>query len=551
MNCPSCNAPVEPGQPTCPACGAHLPDAPDPLIGLTLGGKFKVVSRLGEGGMGAVYQGEQQLGTSKRRVAVKTLHPEYSRDQKIKDRFTRECGTLAELEHPHTIQVYDFGTTPDGQLYIVMEFVQGTNVGDILLREGPMSPERVASVMTQVCGSLEEAHGRGIVHRDLKPDNVVLTERAGQKDFVKLLDFGIAKRGGEADKNEQKLTQQGMVLGTPPYMSPEQFTGRPIDARSDIYSLGAMSYEMLTGTLPFHGETAWEWATQHMTVPPTPIEATPRGAAAPEGMRRAIMKALAKVPEERFANVKEFISAFTSGGARGGTAVMTPGVAGPPSHVTIHTTPGEIVSVRGQTLAGESLEYPPGFTPPTPGGVPGGGAAAGGPAGGYGGPVVGATPAGGNVAFPTPPGIPPGPVAAQPAKGRGALIAALGVLGVGSVVAIVVGVTLNKKPKSVNFDADSGAVALAVDAGTGAAAGDRDAGAEQQGDELVQLADAGHVVVHPVHDGGAVVVVAHDAGKPVGPEPPSCNEARTLRKAANPEWQKLAADCFAKTGHMP
>ena len=131
-----------------------------------------------------------------------------------------------------------------------MEFLQGKSLADYIEKEGAMMPDRVAHIMDQVCGSLEEAHGRGIVHRDLKPDNVVLVERAGKKDFVKVLDFGIAKRSKEEDKNEQKLTQQGMVLGTPPYMSPEQFTGRPIDARSDIYSLAVMSYEMLTGQLP-------------------------------------------------------------------------------------------------------------------------------------------------------------------------------------------------------------------------------------------------------------------------------------------------------------
>ena len=213
------------------ACGtvaqASDTEAGDPMIGQTLGGKYKVMRLLGEGGMGAVYEGEQKLGTTTRKVAVKTLHPHLSRDAKIKARFEREVGTIAELEHPNTIQVYDFGTTEDGILYIVMEFLQGKSLAEYLEKDGAMTPDRVANIMKQVCGSLEEAHGRGIVHRDLKPDNVVLVERAGKKDFVKVLDFGIAKRSKEEDKNEQKLTQQGMVLGTPPYMSPEQFTGPP------------------------------------------------------------------------------------------------------------------------------------------------------------------------------------------------------------------------------------------------------------------------------------------------------------------------------------
>src|SRR5215469_1509166 len=269
MQCPSCQTPVDESQRFCPNCGTVIaagdPQGPDPMVGLTLGGKYRVVRLLGEGGMGAVYEGEQQLGTTKRKVAIKTLHPHLSRDPKIKARFEREVGTIAELEHPNTIQVHDFGSTPDGILYIVMEFLQGRSLADLLEKEGALSPERALHVVDQVCGSLEEAHGRGIVHRDLKPDNVVLVERAGKKDFVKVLDFGIAKRANEEDRNEQKLTQQGMVLGTPPYMSPEQFTGKPLDLRSDIYSLGVMAYEMLTGKLPFNATTAWEWATQHMT----------------------------------------------------------------------------------------------------------------------------------------------------------------------------------------------------------------------------------------------------------------------------------------------
>ena len=281
------------------------------LIGQVLGGRYTITKLLGEGGMGAVFVGEQKLGGTIRKVAIKTLHPHLSHDPKILARFERECGTIAELQHPNTIQVYDFGKTDNGLLYIAMEFVEGRSVAEILEKDGPMDPPRVLKILEQVCGSLEEAHGRGIVHRDLKPDNIVLCERAGQKDWVEVLDFGIAKRSSEEDKNEQKLTQQGMVLGTPPYMSPEQFTGKPIDARSDIYSLGVMTYEMLTGRLPFTGNTAWEWATQHMTMQPQPFEAQPLGARVPPDMRHAVTKSLAKLPEDRFANVREFIDAFS------------------------------------------------------------------------------------------------------------------------------------------------------------------------------------------------------------------------------------------------
>src|SRR4051794_2205661 len=301
----------------------QAPDTQDehPLVGQTIAGKYKVIRLLGEGGMGCVYQGEQMLGSTARKVAIKTLHKHLSHDESIKARFDREAGTVAALEHPNTIQVYDFGAMEDGTLYLVMEFVQGRSVADILEKDGAMPPARVENILRQVCGSLEEAHGHGIVHRDLKPDNVVLCERAGQKDWVEVLDFGIAKRSSEHDPNEAKLTQQGMVLGTPPYMSPEQFTGQPVDSRSDIYALGVMTYEMLVGKYPFEANTAWEWASKHMTEAPRPIETQALGANVPDRMRNAITRALAKNKDERFATVKEFFEAFATGAAPH-TAVM-------------------------------------------------------------------------------------------------------------------------------------------------------------------------------------------------------------------------------------
>jgi len=424
MRCPSCQTDVADSQKFCPSCGTALAPAggsepgPDVMIGQTLGGKYKVVRLLGEGGMGAVYEGEQQLGTTKRKVAVKTLHPHLSRDPKIKARFEREVGTIAELEHPNTIQVYDFGANDEGILYIVMEFLQGKSLADTLEKGGAMDPERVARIMEQVCGSLAEAHGRGIVHRDLKPDNVVLVERAGKKDFVKVLDFGIAKRSKEEDKNEQKLTQQGMVLGTPPYMSPEQFTGRPIDARSDIYSLGVMAYEMLTGKLPFKADTAWEWASQHMTANPIPIESLAEGMRAPQPMRDAIRRALAKAPEDRFQDVKEFSDAFTGASGGGASAGVRPGTA--PLAAPAEAAPS---GGRARTEVGTPLDVGAAF----------GGAPMGPPS-----PPVAATPAAGNMSFPSPGGIPqPPPRDTGGNKNRGLILgvaAGIGLLSIGAIV---------------------------------------------------------------------------------------------------------------------
>ncbi len=409
MQCPSCQTPVDSSQRFCPSCGTVLaasdPEQQDPLLGKTLEGKYKVVRLLGEGGMGAVYEGEQVLGTTKRKVAVKTLHPHLSKDPKIQARFMREVGTLAGLQHPNTIQVFDFGTTPDGILFIVMEFLQGKSLADTLEKDGPMQPDRVGNIIRQVCGSLEEAHASDIVHRDLKPDNIVLIERAGQKDFVKVLDFGIAKRSKETDSQEQKLTQQGMVLGTPPYMSPEQFTGKPIELRSDIYSLAVMAYEMLTGKLPFRADTAWEWATQHMTQPPIPIETMAEGMRAPESMRAAIQRGLAKAPEDRFASVKEFGEAFLGLGQVAGAFVVGPGSAAPRQRTEVGAPLD--VAAAFPSSPGFQRQGATGTTGATPMGPP---------------QAMGYTPVGGNVAFPTPAGIPqpPGPCRGKGGKSRSA-----------------------------------------------------------------------------------------------------------------------------------
>jgi serine/threonine-protein kinase len=403
-----------------PTASSSSSPEPDPIVGQTLGGKYRVVRLLGQGGMGAVYEGEQQLGTTRRRVAIKTLHPHLSRNPQVEARFQREVGTIAELDHPNTIQVHDFGTTPEGILYIVMEFLHGGSLADILTAEGAMTPERTARILEQICGSLEEAHAHGIVHRDLKPDNVVLVERAGQKDFVKVLDFGIAKRAREEDRNEQKLTQEGMVLGTPPYMSPEQFTGQPIDARSDIYSLGVMTYEMLTGKLPFKANTAWEWAAQHMTQPPIPIESLAEGGRVPLPMREALKRALAKLPDQRFQSVREFITAFEAK------------EAGPaPADAVAHQRT-EIASPLDVAAAmGRAPSSPAGLGAPAPTPPP------------Y-------TPGAGNMAFPTRPvadrpfadapphGLSDSPRESSARRGRGALLALAAVIGLVSVVAIAV-----------------------------------------------------------------------------------------------------------------
>jgi serine/threonine-protein kinase len=457
---------------------------PDPLLGQLVGGKYQITKLLGEGGMGCVYVGEQQMGTTVRKVAVKTLHKHLSHDPQIKARFKREVGTVAALEHPNTIQVYDFGETPDGTLYIVMELVQGKSVAEIIETTGAMEPARVERILSQVCGSLEEAHGHGIVHRDLKPDNIVLCERAGQKDWVEVLDFGIAKRSNEVDEKEQKLTQQGMVLGTPPYMSPEQFTGQPIDARSDIYALGVMAYEMLTAHLPFAANTPWEWATQHMTAQPTPVEAQPNGGNIPPKMRDAIMKALSKNREDRFASVRDFFDGFSMGLAeasplsmRGASAPAAQAVVGPPS--------GDGPSGgRAKTEIGAPL---PAF-------AMGGGA------------PVGPAPMPAPVAYNAPAAIPAGPAHVGKSEGggggRGGLLVAAGVIGLITLAGVGAALMLNKKKTVVVAPPDLTSTTTAAASDSAVAGGDTHTPPE--------VAPLGSTAPLP----GTPPVVAQGGGKP-------------------------------------
>lgn len=302
--CPTCGATFGPEVVSCPRHPDErlmLVSTEQNFIGQTLDGKYRLIAKLGEGGMGSVYLGVQSQ--IEREVAVKILRSEFKVNPTAVKRFLREARAASKLSHPNSITVYDFGQAMSGDLYIVMERLTGCSLADVLDDVGQMPVERAVHILVQICDSLTEAHRIGITHRDLKPENIHIEQKAGNPDFVKVLDFGIAKmRADNEDTN--KATQTGMICGTPSYMSPEQAMGRELDGRSDLYALGILLYEMLTNQRPFEGDAAMEVMLKHINEPPPDIFQR-TGVRVPVGIQDLIEKLLAKDPARRPPNCEE------------------------------------------------------------------------------------------------------------------------------------------------------------------------------------------------------------------------------------------------------
>ncbi len=277
--------------------------ADDPWVNITIDGKYKILEKINDGGMGAVYKAQHTL--MDRVVALKVLRPELidHNSEEFLERFKQEAKTASTIQHPNAIIIHDYGVHEDSP-YLVMQLIDGVSLGFLIEEHGPMPIPRIATIMKQVCGAISEAHAAGIVHRDLKPDNIMISTRRDGSDQVVVLDFGIAKIIGRAGNSLNSMTQTGMIVGTPKYMSPEQIQGLEIDGRSDIYSLGAILYVMLSGEEPHQAESPMHLMVKCLNDDPIPL--SNHRADIPKDIAAVTMKALAKSVDLRYQSAQEF-----------------------------------------------------------------------------------------------------------------------------------------------------------------------------------------------------------------------------------------------------
>lgn len=293
--CPICGDAFSPMIDVCPDDGAELfrpYSKTDPLVGQVLDDRYRIMRPLGEGAMGVVYEAVQL--SMRRPVAVKVIRDELGRDLSISQRFLREARLLISIAHPNVVEVYDYGETESGRLYLVMELLRGNGLDVILAHEGRFTPERTCAIGIQLCDALTAAHAQGVVHRDLKPANVVLVPGLG--DWLKVLDFGLAKHLNEASTD---LTYAGAVIGTPMYMPPEAIRCDAADPRSDLYALGCILYELLRGRPAFEGDSSALVLARQLDDLPPPLPAD-----VPAPLRKLVTRLLAKDPAGRPASAQ-------------------------------------------------------------------------------------------------------------------------------------------------------------------------------------------------------------------------------------------------------
>lgn len=316
-SCPSCGSTWTEGENYCPFDGARLGNvaiseldlagpAVDPRIGTLLDGRYRVLAKLGSGGMGFVYKAKHE--TLGHEVAIKILRDSEAANAEVVERFRREAETTSLIGHPGIVRVHDFFVLPGGAHAMVLELLEGADIAQRIERLGPFEVEKAIHLVLEACEALEAAHRAGVVHRDLKPENLFVTRLPNGRQRVKILDFGLAKLS-ELERPRTKglkLTRTGTIFGTPKYMAPEQGMGKPVDARSDVYALACIAYEMLAGVPPFDGENYLGIVNQHVFDPPPTFRQSAPDRPVPEAIEAAILRALSKAPADRPASMEAF-----------------------------------------------------------------------------------------------------------------------------------------------------------------------------------------------------------------------------------------------------
>ncbi len=344
--CPTCGAEYPANERFCPRDGTALRTqgaSGADLVGSIIAERYHVIRKLGAGGMGTVYLAEHvKMG---RKSAVKVMNPGMGQDADAISRFNREASNASRINHPNVAGIYDFGETPDGLIYLAMEYVEGESLTSVVAALGALPPVRAAEIARQAGEALAVAHDMGIVHRDLKPDNIMLGKNRDGSDCVKVVDFGIAKA---ANSDAQKVTRTGLVVGTPEYMSPEQLSGDKLDGRSDVYSLGLVAFNMLTGELPFPSETAQESMIMRLTERPKSLAEMKADVAWPPGVQAVMDRALERDMKARYQTAAEFGRALSdavqampesAAGAAGTLAMDAPRTSVPATRVSAGEPP--------------------------------------------------------------------------------------------------------------------------------------------------------------------------------------------------------------------
>jgi serine/threonine-protein kinase len=364
--CPTCNKTYPDDYNVCPADQTGLQSSREFQPGMIIRNKYEILARIGVGGMGVVYRGRHL--TFNEVCAIKILNDSTAEDKTFLQRFQNEAVVTRKLRHPNAVRVDDFDYTDDGRPFIVMELVEGRNVGEVLQAEGAFEVQRAIRIATEVARALGDAHKLGFIHRDIKPANIVLTQDSQGCEMAKVLDFGIAKLRHTAGDAQSGMTMTGMVVGTPLYMSPEQFMGKKageeIDGRTDLYSLGVVLYQMVTAQLPFEGDTLYSLMMQHIQGNVRPPDEIAPERRIPSSLSRVILKSIDKAREARFQNADEFIAALEQVGTEGSSIKNAPSALPAPSAIASPTPRVSQVAPPGSGVAVPSTQAPSSTTAP-------------------------------------------------------------------------------------------------------------------------------------------------------------------------------------------